>query len=121
MKTHLRAAFLSFLAVPAFASMLIVSPALGQQQQTKEPPSKSSSLMPSETAEQPGIVVLSGVATSAHIADPNERVVFNGRVMRMADFVAAVSSSTEAVPRPRNPEKRNREKDPPTPPSKPLN
>ena len=91
------------------------------QAQAPQLPSKPSSLKPSETAEQPGIVVLSGVATSAHIADPNERVVFSGRVMRMADFVAAVSSSTEAVPHPRNPEKRNREKDPPTPPSKPLN
>jgi len=65
------------------------------------------------------MVVLSGTATRARIADPNERVVFSGRVMRMADYVAAVSSSTEAVQRLRIQEMRNREKDQPTPPSKP--
>lgn len=65
------------------------------------------------------VVVLTGVATTARIADPNEPVVFNGRVMRMADFVAAVSSSNGAVQRLHNPEKQNHEKDQPVPPSKP--
>lgn len=64
-------------------------------------------------------VVLTGTASTAHIADPNERVVFNGRVMRMADFVAAVSSSNEAIQRLRTQEMRSREKDLPTPPSPP--
>ena len=66
-------------------------------------------------------VVLSGVATTARIADPNERVVFSGHVMRMADFVAAVSSSNEAAQHPHNLEMRNHEKEPPTPPLKPSN
>jgi hypothetical protein len=70
-------------------------------------------------AESSDTVVLSGTATTARIADPNEPVLFSGRVMRMADFVAAVSSSNAAGQRPRSPEKRNREKDQLAPPSKP--
>lgn len=64
-------------------------------------------------------VVLSGTATTARIADPNEPVLFSGRVMRMADFVAAVSSNNAAAQHPRTPEMRNREKDQPVLPSKP--
>src|SRR5438309_1616170 len=44
-------------------------------------------------------IVLSGTATTARIADPAEQVVVNGQVMKMSDFVAAVSSSTAAVQR----------------------
>ena len=51
-------------------------------------------------------------ATTARIADPNEPVVFSGRVMRMADFVAAVSSSNAVVQRLHTPEMRNHETSP---------
>jgi hypothetical protein len=67
------------------------------------------------------VVVLSGVAKTAKIADPNDRVVFNGFVMRVADFVAAVSSSSEALQRLRTPETHNHESHQPTPPLKPSN
>ena len=87
-----------------------------QSQQTSQSQTKESV---ARTGQSVDTVVFSGVATKAHIADPNERVVFNGQVMRMADFVAAVSSGNEAVQRLRNPEKQNREKDQPTPPSQP--
>ncbi|HEV2352123.1 MAG TPA: hypothetical protein VG028_20005 [Terriglobia bacterium] len=74
---------------------------------------------PPKIEKKEDIVVLSGVATTARIADPEERVVFSGRVMRMADFVAAVSSSNEAVRRLHNQEKHNREKDQPVRPLQP--
>lgn len=64
-------------------------------------------------------IVLSGVASTARIADPNERVVFNGRVMRMQDFVAAASASSVTEPRLHSPEKHNREKAQPVPQSPP--
>ena len=99
-----------------FALLAVAIPAAGQQS-TPTPPAKSSP----ETPKSEDVVVLSGVATTARIADPNERVVFNGHVMRMADFVAAVSSSSGAVQRLHTPEKRNRETDQPTPPLKPSN
>jgi hypothetical protein len=66
-------------------------------------------------AQQQETVTLTGQATTARIADPSEKVVFNGRVMRMADFVAAVSSSNAMVQHLRNQEMRNREKGSPTP------
>jgi len=113
MKTRNRAALLVFFPTPLF---VLGSPAQTPTQIPEKP--KASKAEPSKDNDT---VVMSGVATTARIADPNEQVVFNGRVMRMADFVAAVSSSTEAVPRPHNPEKRNREKDQPIPQSKPLN
>lgn len=120
MKTHTRAVLVTFPPALIIAVLLTTLPALGQQrEQSKEPVTKASSVPPSDTASKPDTVVMSGVATSARIADPNERVVFSGRVMRMADFVAAVSSSTVEVPRPHSPEKQNREKVPPVPPSQP--
>jgi len=75
--------------------------------------------LPSQPQDKGETVTLSGPATTAHIADPNERLVFNGRVMRMADFVAAFSSSNVAAPRPHNQEMRSHEISPPTPPSPP--
>jgi len=63
----------------------------------------------------PDAVVLSGTARTARIADPNEPVLFSGRVMRMADFVAAVSSSSATGQNLHIQEMRNREKDQPTP------
>jgi len=90
--------------------------------QAQEPKTEPTSPTAAQEKEaKPDTVVLSGVATTARVADPNERVVFSGRVMRMADFVAAVSSSIEEVQRLRNLEKRSRETAPPTPPSKQKN
>lgn len=66
------------------------------------------------------LVVLSGTASAARIADPNERVVFSGYVMRLADFVEAVSSNTAEIQRLRNQEMHNHEKAQPVPPAKPL-
>ena len=81
--------------------------------------SQSAPAIPPQNQKNEDVVVLSGIATTARIADPNEKVVFNGHVMRMADFVAAVSSSSEVLQRLRTPEKRNRETDQPIPPLKP--
>jgi len=75
-------------------------------------------VLPIPAEKQPGIT-MSGRATSARIADPNERVVFSGQVMRMADFVAAVSSSTAAAQRPHTQEMHSRETNPLAPPSLP--
>ena len=69
------------------------------------------------SAASDGVVVLSATATTARIADPNEPVVFSGHVMRMADFVAAVSSSSATEQRPHTPETHNHEKVPPVPQS----
>lgn len=74
--------------------------------------------VPAAQKGQPTIT-LSGIATTARIADPNERVLFSGHVMRMEDFVAAVSSSSAEVPRPRIPVTHNRETDQPIPQSLP--
>jgi len=45
--------------------------------------------------------------TTARIAAPDELVNVNGTVMRVADVVAILSSSTLSEPHPRIPEKRN--------------
>lgn len=89
-------------------------PSSAQQQSKTESAANPESLKVSASG-----VVMSGIATTARIADPNEPVVFSGRVMRMADFVAAVSSSTAAVQHPRNQEMRSREKDQPAQQSQP--
>jgi hypothetical protein len=102
-----------------FAFLAVAMPACGAQQST--PDSQSATSNSPDTQKKQEVVVVSGVATRAHIADPNEPVVFSGRVMRMADFVAAVSSSTEAVRHLRNQEKHSRETTPPAPPSKQQN
>lgn len=64
-------------------------------------------------------VVLSGRVTTTRIADPNTPIVFNGYVMRVADFVAVVSQGTEAEQHLRTPETQSHELVQPTPPSKP--
>lgn len=64
-------------------------------------------------------ITLSGTATNAKTADPNERVLFSGRVMRMSEFVAAVSSSNAGTLRPHTPETHSRETDPLAPQSPP--
>ncbi|MGA2987033.1 MAG: hypothetical protein ABSG32_24810 [Terriglobia bacterium] len=76
-----------------------------------EEPTQSDPENYQHTQNNEDVVVLAGVATTARIADPNERVVFNGHVMRMADFVAAVSSGNEVVRHLHIQEKRNHEKD----------
>jgi hypothetical protein len=74
---------------------------------------------PVAPSKEQSTITLSGRATTARVADPNEPVLFSGRVMRMADFVAAVSSSNGAVLHPHIPEKRSHETNPLTPPSPP--
>jgi hypothetical protein len=108
---------------PILISLALFSiPLFAQQQPSANESAKSTQHVATfnNTAALPNAVVLSGIATTARVADPNELVVFSGRVMRMADFVAAVSSSNEAVQHLRTPEKRNHEKDQQVPPSKPL-
>jgi hypothetical protein len=102
-----------------FAATSVVA----QERQSAPPPKSDPADRATQTTpdKNADVVVFSGVATTARVADPNERVVFNGRVMRMADFVAAVSSSSGAVQHLRTPEKHNRETERPTPPSKPSN
>lgn len=97
-----------------FVAMTLTIPAYSYAQAPQSAPANAP-----QNQRKDDVVVFSGVATTARIADPNERVVFSGHVMRMADFVAAVSSSSEAVQRLHTPETRNHEKAPPTPPSKP--
>jgi hypothetical protein len=92
-------------------------------QQSSQPPTPTPQNHEVKVAEtlkgSDAVTVYTGVASSARIADPNEPVVFSGRVMKMADFVAAVSSSSEAIQHLRSQEKRSRETAPPTPPSQP--
>lgn len=103
---YLAAGVISLVLVPSFAAA----------QSGRVTPSGSDTAVQSARADQS--IVLSGVATDAHIADPEDKIVFNGHVMRVGDYVAAVSASTEAVRRLRSPEKHNRESVPPTPPLK---
>jgi hypothetical protein len=100
---------------PSFLAMSDVSAV----KVTISDPAQSIQSAISGTTENPSTIVLSGVASTARIADPNERVVFNGRVMRMEDFVAAVSSSSAVAQHPRSPEKRNHEKAQPVRQSQP--
>jgi len=110
----------------ALSVLLVPAAVTCQDRESKLPPADKDKQAAKEAkgtapeTENPGVVVLSGVAKTARIAGPNERVVLNGRVMRMADYVAAVSSSTEALQRLRTQEKHNPEKDPPVPPSRPT-
>ena len=101
-----------------FLALAFAAPTFAQQQ-PQQTQTKDSDTHSTAKAEPQKTVILSGVATTARIADPNEPVVFNGHVMRMSDFVAAVSSSTEAVQRLRTPEKHSHEIEQPVPPSKP--
>lgn len=102
--------------------LLAAIPIAAQEPQAAPAPSSPADHSKQNSADKNAdVVVFSGVATTARISDPNERVVFNGRVMRMADFVAAVSSSSGAIQNLRIPEKHNRETVQPTPPSKPSN
>ncbi len=117
MPRFIRYAFLFAVAVSVVA---LARPAAAQQHPAQKQTDKTTDKTEvSDNANSSDTIVLSGVATTARIADPNEPVVFNGLVMRMADFVAVVSASSEAAQHPRTPEKRNREKDQPTPPSPP--
>lgn len=68
-----------------------------------------------------GLVVMSGPAVTAKVADPNSLIVFGGVVMRVADFVSMVSSSTEAVQRLHTQETRSHETTQRVPPSPPSN
>lgn len=90
-----------------------------QQSESKSELRATTTIDAQNQKEAQHVVVLSGVAVTAKIANPDDKIVFNGQVMRMADFVAAVSSNTEAVQRLRNQEKHSRETAPPTPQSKP--
>jgi hypothetical protein len=100
-----------------YSSLLLIAGFLASPVYSHGQTSQSSKNSQAQASDD--VVVFSGVATTARIADPNERVVFNGRVMRMADFVAAVSSSTEAARRLHNQEKHSHETDQPAPPSQP--
>ena len=105
-----------------FFFVCLVSKGYAQAQATTPPPAPPAPAIQSQSAQKTDeVVVFSGVATTARIADPNERVVFSGHVMRMADFVAAVSASSEAVQHLRTLEKQNREKVQQVPPLKPSN
>jgi hypothetical protein len=101
-----------------FLILAFGTPSTFAQQQA--PPSPKNVTL-SGSVNAPETVVLSGTATNARIADPNERVIFSGYVMRVADFVAVISSSTAEVQHLRTPEKHNHEKDQPTAPSRPPN
>ena len=109
--------FLLFFATVSAGFVHAQQPAELQQQKANQPAPKNSEVSP--PTQPKDTIVFSGVATTAHVADPNEQVVFSGRVMRMADFVAAVSSNSGAVQRLHTPEKRNRETDQPTQPPQP--
>jgi len=99
--------------VVAATICLLCTPPVFQQETTK-------GSAPS-TSTKDGMIVMSGPATTAKIADPNSLVVFNGFVMKVADFVSMVSSGTEAVQHLRSQETQNRETERPTPPSPPSN
>src|ERR1700730_9703545 len=81
--------------------------------------SSQSPANPSQVQNNANVVISSGVATTGRVADPNERIVLNGYVVRMADFVAQVSSNTEAVQRLHTPETHSHEQVEPIPPSHP--
>ena|SRR6266852_3264941 len=64
-------------------------------------------------------VVLSGTTSRVHVASPDETIVVNGRLMKVSEFVAVLSSldSLEGQ-RLRSPETRNHESAPPIAPPK---
>src|SRR5579872_2644116 len=88
MKTLCRVG-LSFLAI-------LISTSVLAQQPTQPQPAKTGST-----------VSVSAKTTTARIAGPDELVNVNGKVMRVADVVAILSSSTLWEPRLRTPEKQN--------------
>jgi hypothetical protein len=55
----------------------------------------------------PSVVSVSAKTTTARVAAPDELVNVNGKVMRVAEVVAILSSSTLSEPHPRNLEKQN--------------
>ena len=91
-----------------FLALLTLAIPSNAQQDSKDAPAKTVTTFHSQADRD--TIVVSGISTTARIADPNEKVVFNGRVMRMADFVAAVSSSSASVQRLHSPEKHSHEK-----------
>lgn len=89
------------------------------------PKSSTSSNQPvvasTQTQNTDDVVVFSGTATTAKIADADQPVVVSGRVMRMADFVAAFSASTSAAQRLHTQETHNHETNQQAPQSQPPN
>lgn len=84
------------LCLPALAVLLAI-PALAQQ-----------APQPSNTdGQQAKIVSASAKTTTARIAAPDETVNVNGKLMRVADVVAILSSDTLLELRPHSPEKQN--------------
>src|ERR1039457_4281266 len=65
----------------------------------------------------PNTVAVSEKSTTVRIADPNELVNVNGRVMRVADYVAVLSSSTLWGQHLRIPEKQTPSDSPQAPPA----
>jgi len=64
-----------------------------------------------EEAPKPETVSFSGTTSRITVASPDETIVVNGQVMKIADFLAVLSSlDSSEEPRPRSPEKNNREK-----------
>jgi hypothetical protein len=68
------------------------------------------SLVPAQEPPKADIVVTSATASTIRIADMNETVVVNGRLVRVADLLAALASLDSAEGRRlRNQEKQNHE------------
>jgi hypothetical protein len=90
-----------------FLAVLIPMSALTQEQPAQQQATK--------------IVSVSAKTTTARIAAPDELVTVNGKVMKVADVVAVLSSSTLLEQRLRIPEKQNSSDVPQNPPQSKIN
>jgi hypothetical protein len=75
------------------------------------PYTRAQQSVPANQPETPNkgnaVIVISDQTSTVRIAQPNELIGVNGRVMRVAEFMALLSADTSLVQRPRIPEKQN--------------
>lgn len=88
----MRGLFVAIIVCALTAS--VAAEALPAQQQAKDAASDANR-----------VVVMSDNSSTVRVADPNELIGVNGRVMRIADYLAALFSNTVLVQHLRNLEK----------------
>jgi hypothetical protein len=105
--------------VSAVAVVCVFLSAACAQQPSSQPKAKQYQVTLTENVNVSDRVVLSSESSTVRVADLNETMAINGRLMRVGDLMAVLSSDSLLAPRPRTPENQTPAASQPTqPPSK---
>jgi hypothetical protein len=97
---------------------LLGAVSVGQQtQQSALPASQVATTAITVKIPEAQTVVLSDNTSTVRIAEPNELIGVNGHIIRVADFMASLSSDSALVQHLHNLEKQNSSSSPQTPPA----